>query len=182
MMPLLGNVAWISKNFLRSCKIYPWRCITTRWESVSTYPCRPLSGSVKKRGWCSRTSSRFKSPSVPRSHHDPSRDLIMIRSVIISRTVSQSYHDVSRDPIMIRSMIISRIVSWSRSRFYRSSAERTAPPSSTHVQLGDVPRLLDPARCRGSRWVPSARRRGDGDGEVIPAGLRLSSPKIWPRL
>jgi hypothetical protein len=34
---------------------------------------------------------------------------------------------------------------------HRSSTERTAPPSSTHVQLGDVPRLLDPARRRGSR-------------------------------
>ena len=31
------------------------------------------------------------------------------------------------------------------------STERTAPPSSAHVQLGDVPRLLDPARRRGSR-------------------------------
>ena len=29
------------------------------------------------------------------------------------------------------------------------STERTAPPSSAHVQLGDVPRTLDPAECRG---------------------------------
>ena len=27
----------------------------------------------------------------------------------------------------------------------------TAPPCSAHVQLGDVPRLLDPTRHRGSR-------------------------------
>ena len=47
------------------------------------------------------------------------------------------------------------------------------PPSSAYVQLGDVPRTLDPAKCRGR--VPSARRHGDGDGEVIRAGLRLST-------
>ena len=53
------------------------------------------------------------------------------------------------------------------------STESTAPPSSTHVQLSDVPRTLDPAKCR---WrVPSARRHGDSDGEVIRAGLRLST-------
>ena len=45
------------------------------------------------------------------------------------------------------------------------STESTTPPSSAHVQLGDVPRLLDPARCRGSRWVPAARWRGDSVGE-----------------
>ena len=45
-----------------------------------------------------------------------------------------------------------------------------APPSSTHVQLDDVPRTLDPAKCRGR--VMSARQHGDGDGEVIRAGLR----------
>ena len=48
-----------------------------------------------------------------------------------------------------------------------------APPSSAHVQLDDVPRTLDPAKCQGR--VPSARQRGDGDGEVIRAGLRLST-------
>ena len=53
------------------------------------------------------------------------------------------------------------------------STERTAPPSSTHVQLDDVPRTLGPANCRGR--VSSARRCGDGDGEVIRAGLRLST-------
>ena len=47
------------------------------------------------------------------------------------------------------------------------------PPSSTHVQLDDVPQTLDLAKCRGR--VASARRRGDGDGEVIRAGLRLST-------
>ena len=54
--------------------------------------------------------------------------------------------------------------------------ERTAPPSSAHVQLDDVPRTLDPAKCRGR--VLLARRRGDGDGEVIRAGLRLSTMTI----
>ena len=48
-----------------------------------------------------------------------------------------------------------------------------APLSSAHIQLDDIPRTLDPAKYRGR--VPSARRRGDGDGEVIRAGLRLST-------
>ena len=43
------------------------------------------------------------------------------------------------------------------------STESMAPPRSAHVQLGDVPRTLDPAECRGR--VSSARRRGDGVGE-----------------
>ena len=29
------------------------------------------------------------------------------------------------------------------------SAERTAPPRSAHVQLGDIPRTLDPAKAEG---------------------------------
>ena len=56
------------------------------------------------------------------------------------------------------------------------STERTAPPCSAHVQLDDVPRTLDPVEGRGR--VSSARRRGDGDGDVIRAGLRLSTTKI----
>ena len=56
-----------------------------------------------------------------------------------------------------------------------ASTERTAPPSSAHVQLDDVPQTLGPAKCRGR--VSSARRCGDGDGEVIHAGLRLSTTK-----
>ena len=50
------------------------------------------------------------------------------------------------------------------------------PPSSTHVQLDDVPRTLDPAECRGRAL--SARRRDDGDDEVTDAGLRLSTTTI----
>ena len=50
------------------------------------------------------------------------------------------------------------------------------PPSSAHVQLDDVPRTLDPAKCLGR--VSSARRRGDGDGDVTRAGLRLSNTTI----
>ena len=53
------------------------------------------------------------------------------------------------------------------------STELTVPPCSAHVQLDDVPRTLGPAKCRGR--VASTRRRGDGDGEVIHAGLRLST-------
>ena len=56
------------------------------------------------------------------------------------------------------------------------STESTAPPRSAHVQLGDVPRTLDPAECRGR--ASSARRRDDGDDEVTVAGLRLSTTAI----
>ena len=56
------------------------------------------------------------------------------------------------------------------------STEGTAPPRSAHVQLGDVPQTLDPAKCRG-RASP-ARRRDDGDDEVTDAGLRLSTTMI----
>ena len=56
------------------------------------------------------------------------------------------------------------------------STERTAPPCSAHVQLDDVPLALDPVEGRGR--VPTARRRGDGDGDVIRAGLRLSTTTL----
>ena len=56
------------------------------------------------------------------------------------------------------------------------STESTAPPRSAHVRLGDVPRTLDPAECRGR--ASSARRRDDGDDEVTDAGLRLSTTTI----
>ena len=56
------------------------------------------------------------------------------------------------------------------------STERTAPPCSAHVQLDDVPRTLDPVEGRGR--VLSTRRRGDGDGDVIRAGLRLSTTTL----
>ena len=45
------------------------------------------------------------------------------------------------------------------------STERAAPPCSAHVQDDDVPRALDPVEGRGR--VPSARRRGNGVGDVI---------------
>ena len=56
------------------------------------------------------------------------------------------------------------------------STERTAPPCFAHVQLDDVPRTLDPIEGRGR--VPLARRCGDGDGDVIRAGLRLSTTTL----
>ena len=56
------------------------------------------------------------------------------------------------------------------------STEHTAPPSSAHVQLDDVPRTHDPAELRGR--VPSARRRDDGDDDATDAGLRLSTASI----
>ena len=56
------------------------------------------------------------------------------------------------------------------------STEDTEPPRSAHVQLGDVPRTLDPAECRGR--VSSARRHDDGDGEATGTELRLSTATI----
>ena len=56
------------------------------------------------------------------------------------------------------------------------STERTAPPCSAHVQLDDVPRALDPVEGRGR--VLSTRRRGDSVGDVIYAGLRLSTTTL----
>ena len=47
------------------------------------------------------------------------------------------------------------------------------------VQLGEVPRTLDPAECRGR--ASSARRRDEGDDEVTDAGLCLSIAIILPR-
>ena len=56
------------------------------------------------------------------------------------------------------------------------STERTTPPCSAHVQLGDVLRTHDRVELRGR--VSSARWRDDGDDEVTNAGLRLSSTTI----
>ena len=56
------------------------------------------------------------------------------------------------------------------------STESTAPLRSAHVRLGDVPRTLDPAESRGR--ASSARRRDDGDGDAIRAGLCLSITTI----
>ena len=54
--------------------------------------------------------------------------------------------------------------------------EGMTPPRSAHIQLGDVPRTLDPAECRGR--ASSARRHDDGDDEVTNTGLRLSTTTI----
>ena len=56
------------------------------------------------------------------------------------------------------------------------SIKSTAPLSSAHVRLGDVPRPHDPAECGGR--ASSARRRDDGDDEATNAGLRLSTATI----
>ena len=54
--------------------------------------------------------------------------------------------------------------------------ERTAPPSSAHVQLDDVPQTLDQEKCRGR--VLSARRYGDSVDDVTRAGLCLSTTML----
>ena len=56
------------------------------------------------------------------------------------------------------------------------STKSTAPLRSAHVQLGDVPRTLDPAECRGR--ASSTRWRDDGDDEVTDKGLRGSTTTI----
>ena len=56
------------------------------------------------------------------------------------------------------------------------STERTAPPRSAHVQLGDVPRTHDLVELPGRAL--SARRRDDGDDEASGVGLRLSTTTI----
>ena len=56
------------------------------------------------------------------------------------------------------------------------SNERTAPLCSAHVQHDDVPRALDLVEGQGR--VPTARRRGDGVGDVIRAGLHLSTTTL----
>ena len=59
------------------------------------------------------------------------------------------------------------------------STERTAPPCSAHVQLGDVPRTHDPVELH--QRVTLARRHDDGDDDSTDAGLRLSTATILPR-
>ena len=56
------------------------------------------------------------------------------------------------------------------------STKGTTPPRSAHIRLGDVPRTLDPAECRGR--ASSARQRDDGDDKATGAGLRLSTTTI----
>ena len=67
-------------------------------------------------------------------------------------------------------------VSRTFSRSTDPTTERTAPPRSAHVQLGDVPRTHDPLELR--RRVQSARWRDDGDDVATDVGLRLSTATI----
>ena len=64
------------------------------------------------------------------------------------------------------------------SRSTDPSTERTAPPRSAHVQLGDVPRTHDPVELRGR--VSSARLCDDDDDDDVATetGLRLSTATI----
>ena len=54
------------------------------------------------------------------------------------------------------------------SQINRSSTKCTAPPSSAHVQLNDVPRNLDPVEVWRSQWVPSTWQHDD-----VPRALDL---------
>ena len=56
------------------------------------------------------------------------------------------------------------------------STERTAPPRSAYIQLGDVPRTHDPVELLGRASL--ARWHGDGVDEATDAGLRLSTATI----
>ena len=56
------------------------------------------------------------------------------------------------------------------------STERTAPPRSAHIQLGDVPRTLDPVEAKGD-----FRQHGGMVTVMMKftgAGLRLSTTTI----
>ena len=59
------------------------------------------------------------------------------------------------------------------------STERTSPPCSAQVQLGDVRRTHDPVELRGR--ASSTRRRDDYDDVATGTGLRLSTTTILPR-
>ena len=52
------------------------------------------------------------------------------------------------------------------------STERTAPPRSAHVQLGDVPLTLDPAEAEGEF------RQHDGVVTMMMFHRRRASPKL----
>ena len=56
------------------------------------------------------------------------------------------------------------------------NTERTTPPRSAHVQLGDVPRTHDPVELRGR--ASSAQRRDDSDDDDTDAGFRLNTATI----
>ena len=56
------------------------------------------------------------------------------------------------------------------------SSECMVPLCLAHVQHDDVPRALDPVEGRGR--VPTARRHGEDDGDVIHAGLCLSTTTL----
>ena len=74
MMPLLGNVAGISKNFLRNTQDLSMVMSIYERESESTYPCRSLSG--KRLSNAVDVVERLlviQITGVPRSNHDPSR-------------------------------------------------------------------------------------------------------------
>ena len=85
-MPLLGNVAWKTKNYTHTQDLSMEMHSYERGR-VSTYPCRSLSGSIQENG---------------------------VDGVVL--VVIQ----ITDDP----------------------SAERTAPPHSTHIRLGDVSHAL----------------------------------------
>ena len=56
------------------------------------------------------------------------------------------------------------------------STERTAPPCSAHVQLGDVPQTHDPAELPGRASL--ARWYGDRVDEATNVGLLLITATI----
>ena len=62
------------------------------------------------------------------------------------------------------------------SRSTDPSTEGTAPPRTTHVQLGDVARTHDPVELRGR--ASSTRQRDDGDDDATDAELHLSTAMI----
>src|SRR6187399_1196411 len=86
---------------------------------------------------------------------------------IYERRVGSTYPCRSRCGSVARTRLMESYSRRFKSRKIRSSAERTAPPRSTHVQPGDVSHALiqQGERERLGRLHPTAaRRRGGGGG------------------
>ena len=107
--------------------------------------------------------------------HTVSKKNPTITQDLSRRSIATSEESVSTYPRRPKEEVLSNAVDVVE-RLHDPSTERMAPLCLAHVQLDDVPRTLDPVEGRGR--VPSARRRGNGAGDVIHAGLHLSTTII----
>ena len=108
--------------------------------------------------------------------HNISKKIPTIMQDLSRRSIATSGESVSTYPRRPKAEALSNAVDVVERLHDPTDQVPNAPPRSAHVQLGDVPQTLYLAKYRGR--VSSVRRCGDGDGEVISAGLRLSTIKI----